>query len=85
MTNSSPNQKFWEWYYHFRQFTKIYDPVTISTFARNNLTLFSAITKRWDDYLNSEWICRVYLAAKMLMSATLMVNSLKYAESKNIP
>ena len=84
MTNSSPNQESLEWYYHFRQFTKLFDPATIATFAKKNMALFSAITKKWDDHLNSEWICRVYLAAKMIMSATLMVNSLNYAESKNI-
>lgn len=84
MTISSPKQKDREWYYHFRQFTKSFNPITISAFTRKNLTLFSSITKKWDNHLHSEWICRVYLAAKMVMSATLMINSLRYAESKNI-
>lgn len=84
MKNSSPNQESFEWYYHFRQFTKTFDPVSISKFTANNMALFSPITKKWDDHLHSEWICRVYLAVKMVMSATLMINSLEYAESKNI-
>lgn len=73
-----------DWYYNFRQFSGYFDETSIAKFSQSNLALYSDITKNWDDNLNSEWICRVYLSAKLVMLATLMLNSLEFAESKNI-
>lgn len=47
----------------------------------NNIT---KLTKKWDDRLNSEWTSRIYLSAKMIYSATLLLNTLTYSENKNI-
>jgi len=37
---------------------------------------FKRITNIWNDELNSEWVLRHYLATKMIMSATLLINSM---------
>ncbi|WP_252234104.1 hypothetical protein [Clostridium sp. ZS1] len=34
--------------------------------------------------LNSEWVARHYLAAKMIMSSTLMLNSMQYSKEANV-
>ena len=44
----------------------------------------SICNKKMDDKLNSEWVVRHYLAAKMILSATIMLLSLEYSLEKNI-
>lgn len=45
---------------------------------------YLGLTKVWDDKLNTEWIARHYQATKMILSATLMLNSATYAEESNL-
>ena len=52
--------------------------------AANMLARYSKITKSWSPELNSEWLCRAYLAAKLIMQATLTINSMHYAQEKNL-
>lgn len=46
--------------------------------------LYSKLTKKWDDKLNSEWILRNYMAIKMIFSSTLLFNSLKNSVERNV-
>lgn len=71
------------WWYDFRKFSEVFDEKIIEKYSQSNLALYSGLTKRWNHELNSEWICRVYLSAKMVLSASLMINSLEFAEDKN--
>ncbi|WP_159477740.1 hypothetical protein [Dyadobacter sp. 3J3] len=48
------------------------------------LQRYTPLTKNWNDQLNTEWIARTYLASKMILSATLMINSVYYANQKNV-
>ena len=73
-----------DWWYEFRCFTNVFSEKSVAKYSLATLSLFSKFTKRWTDELNSEWLCRVYLSAKMVLSASLMLNSLEYAESKNL-
>lgn len=73
-----------DWWYEFRCFAKVFDERSAEKYSLATLGLFSELTKRWTDELNSEWLCRVYLSAKMVLSASLMLNSLEYAERKNL-
>jgi hypothetical protein len=73
-----------DWWYEFRCLAKAFDERSVEKYSLATLALFSKITKEWTDELNSEWLCRVYLSAKMVLSASLMLNSLEYAESKNL-
>lgn len=73
-----------EWYYNWRTINNILDEDICSKVWNSQLQQYSLITKTWSSDLNSEWICRIYLAAKMIMSSTLQINSLEYTESKNV-
>ena len=73
-----------DWWYEFRCFGKVFDEKAVEKYSLNSLNLFSKLTKDWNNDLNSEWLCRVFLSAKMVLSASLMLNSLEYAESKNL-
>jgi hypothetical protein len=73
-----------DWWYEFRCFTNIFSEKSVEKYSLDTLHQFSKFTTEWTNELNSEWLCRIYLSAKMVLSASLMLNSLKYAESKNI-
>jgi len=73
-----------DWWYAFRSLVKVFDEKSIGKYAQNLARSFSRLTKKWDDDLNSEWLCRVFLAAKMVLSASVMLESLEYAERKNL-
>jgi hypothetical protein len=45
---------------------------------------FGKITENYNEKLNSEWICRAYMSAKLIMTATLQINAAAYAEDKNV-
>lgn len=45
---------------------------------------YSRITKDWSSDRNSEWICRIYLSAKMILSATLQLEALIHAKTQNL-
>ncbi|VIF60151.1 Uncharacterised protein [Clostridioides difficile] len=44
----------------------------------------SLCNKKMNNELNSEWTVRHYLAAKMILSATVMISSLEYCIEKNV-
>ncbi len=73
-----------DWWYEFRCFTKIFTEKSVEKYSLATLSQFSKFTTEWTDELNSEWLCRIYFSAKMVLSASLMLNSLEYAESKNL-
>lgn len=50
----------------------------ISELYRNHLT------KNWTIDLNSEWVCRHYLAAKMILNSTVILNALKFSEENGM-
>ncbi len=41
-------------------------------------------TKRWGKEKNAEWLVRTYLSMKMIFSATVLLNALKYSSKKNL-
>lgn len=45
---------------------------------------FSELTKNWNITLNSQWVLRDYLAVKMILSSTVMISSVEFANEKNI-
>jgi hypothetical protein len=54
---------------------------------RNIISLqneFASITKTWSMQLNSEWVLRDYIAIKMILSSTVLLGSVKYANEKNL-
>jgi len=73
-----------EWWYNFRTIPTLIDEKQVETFSKSLSLKYSEITKKWDDDKNSEWIARVFLSAKMILSASVMLESLEYAERKNL-
>jgi len=55
----------------------------ITTYKTSLLEQYSKLTKEWNDDLHSEWTARMFLAAKMIYFATLLLNTLDYLLNKN--
>lgn len=45
---------------------------------------FSKITKNWDEEKNSQWVVRTYLGVKMILSSSVLLSSVEYANTKNL-
>ena len=73
-----------QWFYNFRELPQYVDDVNLQEFIQSLSTRYSKITKLWDKDKNSEWLCRIYLSAKMIMTATLQLTALAYADEKNL-
>lgn len=73
-----------DWWYDFRSLKKTFDEKRFGKYAQDLAQLFSKKTKQWDDDLNSEWLCRVFLSARMVLSASVMLQGLEFAKRKNL-
>ena len=72
------------WFYEFRELTKGFDEGKYARRAANLSTQFSGHLRNWSDESNSEWICRHYLAGKMILAATVQLTSRQYAREHNV-
>jgi hypothetical protein len=72
------------WYYQFREIPSVFKEKGCEVAAQRLLQRYSKITKGWNVEKNSEWLCRLFLSAKLVMSATLHVNSMYFAEDRNL-
>jgi len=61
-----------------------FDTEPFDTYRQSLYNQYLKITKHWNDELNTAWIARHYQASKMILSATLMLNSAQYAEESNL-
>ena len=73
-----------DWFYDFRELPHFLDEDKCKKASAKLSGRYSKITKAWDKDRNSEWLCKVYLSAKMIMTATLQLNTLAYAQNKNM-
>lgn len=73
-----------EWWYDFGTIQSLMPEEQIKAYSKGLSQKYSVITKKWDDDKNSEWIARVFISAKMILSASLLLESLEYAERKNL-
>ncbi|SMX39409.1 hypothetical protein [Octadecabacter ascidiaceicola] len=72
------------WYYDFRELFDEFEEGKIKTNINGLSQRYSKITKDWSSERNSEWICRIYLSAKMILSATLQLEALLHAKQQNL-
>ena len=72
------------WWYDFRTIPTLLDEAQIESYCKGLSQKYSKLTKKWNDDKNSEWIARIFLSAKMILSASVMLESLEYAERKNL-
>lgn len=73
-----------KWHYNFRELPIRFEEATCQRNANSISRQYSEITNLWDSDKNSEWICRIYLAAKMVLNATLQLMTLDYSNEKNL-
>lgn len=72
------------WYYDFREIETAFTAASCAKVAIRLFERNSKLTKAWSPELNSEWICRLFMAAKLVMSSTLHFNAASFAEKKNL-
>lgn len=72
------------WYYHFDALPSNFSEDRVVSFSQSLLQQFAPTAKQWDNDLNSEWIVRPFFAAKMILGASVMAQSLEFAESTNL-
>lgn len=72
------------WHYDFRKLPCLCDEDLCQKNAQGISQQYSKITKKWDTEKNSEWICRIYLSAKMVLNSTLQLMSLDHAHQQNL-
>lgn len=73
-----------DWWYEFQELPAFAKESDVQTRSDDLLRQFSAITKSWNSELNSEWVVRIFYAAKMVLASSVMAQSLKYAEENNL-
>jgi len=72
------------WYYEFRSIPQNCDESTVAKTCQQLLKKMAPIAADWNDDRNSEWISRIYFAAKMILASSVMAQSLDYAKAKNL-
>lgn len=73
-----------DWYYEFEELNTAFSEDSCRKVADRLQERYSVLTKAWNLDANSEWTCRLFMAAKLIMSATLHVNSAHFAEDRNL-
>lgn len=73
-----------EWFYDFRELPNVFDENACQKVHVRLQERYSKLTKDWDLELNSEWLCRLYFSAKLIMGATLNISSALYADAHNL-
>ncbi len=73
-----------QWYYQYLEIPTIIEEKDAEKRIQKVLQNYAAKTRAWDNEQNSDWVCRIYFATKLLMMATLQVNSLAYSEEHNV-
>ncbi len=72
------------WFYEFQSIPEQCQETTIAKASERILQQCAPITKDWNDDRNSEWVSRIYFAAKMILSSSVMAQSLEFAGDKNL-
>jgi hypothetical protein len=72
------------WSYEYRSIPQHCEENTVAEVCKRLSQHVAPITKDWNDDRNSEWISRIYFAAKMILSSSVMAQSLEFAEAMNL-
>lgn len=73
-----------QWFYEFRELSGAFDENECKKVASRLLQRYAPLTKTWTTEANSEWTCRFFMAAKLIMVATLHVNAAHFSEDRNL-
>lgn len=72
------------WFYDFRELTDTFDEAACMKVASGLAKRYATLTGQWSEERNSEWICRIYLSAKMILAASLQLTAKQYAAANNL-
>jgi hypothetical protein len=72
------------WFYDFRELTNTFDEAACSKVANSLAKRYAKLTSQWNKDRNSEWICRIYLSARMVLAASLHLTANQYAAKNNL-
>ena len=67
------------WNYDYRRFLDLCSTADIQEQRARMLEQYAKLTKQWTVEVNSEWTCRLYFATKMILNATVLLNSKAFA------
>ncbi|WP_418187126.1 hypothetical protein [Aliarcobacter lanthieri] len=73
-----------DWIYNFRKLYNYIDEVENNKCISSLQKQYANILKSYSKEKNSEWICRIYFSAKMILHTTLQLLSLTFSEDKNV-
>lgn len=73
-----------DWWYEFRELPMLTREQDVQRRSQDLLQQFSTLTKAWNSDLNSEWVVRIFYAAKMVLASSVMAQSLKFAAANNL-
>lgn len=73
-----------DWFYDFRELAITFDEAACGKVANALAKRYATLTGRWNKERNSEWICRIYLSAKMILAASLQLAANRYAATNNL-
>lgn len=69
------------------EYTKIDSTFTDEEVNKNVVSMENQcikLTKAWDEILNSQWVAREYIAVKMILSSSVLLSSVEFANEKNL-
>lgn len=72
------------WDYHFRELPFVFEEKRLKKMIDKYQEHNAKNIKNWNEEKNSEWTCRFFTAAKLLLSATLHINTANIIEDKNL-
>jgi len=72
-----------KWFYDWRELDRRFEETEVQSLVERYSEQYANQTNHWNNELHSEWTCRMFLAAKLIMSATLHVNSAHFAFEGN--
>jgi hypothetical protein len=72
------------WYYAYRQIPAVFPETAVTAVNLRLFSRYAKLTKSWTDDENSIWVVRLFMAAKLIMAATLQVNSMRFAYEVNL-
>ncbi|WP_284074155.1 hypothetical protein [Acinetobacter nosocomialis] len=71
--------------YSYRELLELCDEKKLHNISARISELYANhLTKNWTTDINSEWVCRNYLAAKMILNATVILNALNFSEENGM-
>ncbi len=71
-------------YFDYQSMTSEFDDSEIKKSYDSLKRKFSALTKDWNKDKNSKWVARDYIAVKMILSSSVLLSSVEYANEKNL-